>query len=163
MHRSYRILLAFANIALTACGPEVPACQRFFAPYPDLNPSRARTVRNGDLVDAMALYARNDHAAAAKVLERYLAGDPESESTGHFYLANCYLALGRPYDAERELDFVERDRLRPFQDEVDWYNLLCMVCSGQHERALERARSIAAQARHAYRTKAVNVIDALGG
>jgi len=148
-------------VILAACSGNGPLCERFFEPYPDLNPARAHTARNGKLVEAMERYGRNDHAAAAAALEGYLANDPQEESTGHFYLANCYLALGRPYDAERELDRVESDRLRPFQDEVEWYNALCLVCSGQDDRALELARSIAAQPRHAYKTKAGALVNAL--
>src|SRR5262245_46648712 len=119
-------VLPWALIALLgSCTPAEEPCARFFEPYPDLNPTRARTVRNGALVDAMALYEQRDLAKAAETLEAYVAKDPEEEATARFYLANCYLGIGRPYDAERELDFVERGDLRPFQDETEWYNTLC--------------------------------------
>lgn len=157
-----RSLLPFILAAfLAACSDHTPPCVRFFEPYPDLNPARAHTARNVKLVEAMELYRRNDLSAAATTLEGYLANDPEEESTGHFYLANCYLALGRPYDAERELDRVESDRLRPFQDEVEWYNTLCLVCSDQHDRALALARAIAAQPQHAYKAQADALVNAL--
>ena len=136
-------------------------CERFFEPYPDLITGRERSVRNAVLLDAMAHYSSGDHAAAIEGIQTYIEKDPSETDAARFYLANSLLALGRPYDAELQLDFVERSPAATFHDEVDWYSALCLLCSGQNARALEAAQRIANNPRHRYRPQAAKLVAAL--
>ena len=148
-------------LLLSCSTTDAPPCERFFEPYPDLNTGRQRTEKNAGLVDAMAHYTGHDYAAAVEGLKTFIDQHPQEAADAYLYLANCFLALGRPYDAELQLDHLEQWPLRTYQDETDWYNALCLVCSGQHERALEVARAIAASPRHAYKQKAQELVSAL--
>ncbi len=149
-------MLLFSCTSTTA-----PPCARFFEPYPDLNTGRPRTEKNAGLVDAMALYTKHDYTGAVEGLKTFIEQHPQDAADAYLYLANCYLALGKPYEAELQLDFLEHWPLHTFEDETDWYNALCLVCSGQTDRALEAARAIAATPKHAYKQKAEELVSAL--
>lgn len=149
-------------LLLLACGDPDTLCDRFFEPYPDIISGRLRTAANAELLDAMALYSKGDHAGAAEGLRSFIKHRPQDADAAFLYLASCDLALGDPNEAELQLDFLERRPQRPFRDEVDWYNVLCMLCSGQRDRAFEQARSIANAPTHTYKFKAQDLISALG-
>ncbi|MCB0794998.1 MAG: tetratricopeptide repeat protein [Flavobacteriales bacterium] len=142
--------------------PEDP-CTRFFEPYPDLVSGRMRHRQNAALVDAMKAYSAGDHATAITGLERYMEQGAEGRSDARIYLASSYLAVGRPYDAEFQLDQLERSPNKSFAEVVEWYDALCWLCSGQFGRALEQARSIAARPRHTYKEQAVALMEDLEG
>ena len=151
-------------LLLGACSgaPEGDLCQRHFEPYPDLIGQRVRTEKNAALLDAMAPYAEGDLAAAAEALEPYVDKHPR-EVEARFYLAVSLLGSGRPYDAELQLDFVEQDPRRVFRDENAWYSLLCLVCSGQRDRAMTGARELAGRKDHRYAKAAAHLLKDLEG
>jgi hypothetical protein len=137
-------------------------CDRFFEPYPDIIGGRLSTPSNAELVSAMTLYDKGDHAKAAEELADFIAHHPQDADAAYLYLACCRLALGDPYAAELQLDFLERRPGRPFRDEVDWYNVMCMLCSGQQDRALEQATNIVNAPAHTYKNNAQELISAIG-
>lgn len=159
-----RILpLLLLAMGLMACKREQVAdpCSRFFLPYPDHVSDRLVTERSQGLVEAMAAYNAQRHEEAATLLKAHLDRFPQDHSA-RMYLASSYLATGHPYDAELQLDFLERTRQVVFKDPVDWYNALCWLCSGQTDRALQQAERIATQRRHTYKAQAQELVKALG-
>ena len=159
LYRRPYLFLAVTGIACAS--PSSTPCERFFEPYPDLVTGTARTAANAQLLDAMTHYTAGEFEAAVKDLQGFIETHPQDADRPYLYLANCYLALGKPYDAELQLDFLERWPLKPFRDEIDWYNALCMVCSDQLDRALEQAQAIATAPRHTYRAQAQELVKAL--
>lgn len=139
---------------LMGCGDDASPCEHHFEPYPDIITGRMRTEENATLLDAMTYYTAGNYAAAATGLAAHIEQHPQQADVGYLYLANCYLALERPFDAELQLDFLERWPGRTFRDEIDWYNTLCLVCSGQDGRALDAARAIADAPAHRYKQQA---------
>lgn len=157
------IALLIALSSFTACGPvnsETDACHRHFKPYQDLISGQARNPKNGPYLDAMVHYSAGDYAAAASGLETYLQQRGAARSA-NIYLACCYLALDRPYDAELRIDMLENSHERNFADQCAWYTVLCWLCSGQVERARTGAQSIAQAPRHAYKAEAARLLDDL--
>jgi tetratricopeptide (TPR) repeat protein len=160
-----RTLTSVACLALllfTSCGTGPKAtCDAHFKPYPDLVSNRVRTPHNELYVDGMALYAKQDYAGAIPLLEEFTKR-PNTDKSVHLYLACCYLATGRPYDAELEIDRLEQGNLAQFIDEADWYTVLCWLCSGQEDRARNGARRIAQGRPHTYKAQAAALLKALG-
>lgn len=159
-----RPILFFAcSLLVVSCTDQVneqDLCQRHFEPYPDLISGRTRTEKNATYLDAMALYAQGDLVGAEPLLRQYLQRR-DAHDGAHLYLASCLLAMGKPYDAELELDHLERSNLSNFKDQVEWYTTLCLLCSGQTERALEAAKGVAQQGRHTYRQEATKLVQEL--
>lgn len=160
--RTLTIVACLALLLTTGCstGPEA-TCEAYFKPYPDLVSQRMRTMHNDAFVDGMRLYAQQDYAGAIPLLEEF-AGRSNTDKSVHLYLACCYLATERPYDAELQIDHLERGNLRQFVDEADWYTVLCWLCSGQEERARDGARRIAESGKHTYKADAAKLLKALG-
>jgi len=157
-----RTVFLFTVLALAmGCSDKQDPCSRFFRPYPDTVSGRFRTDRNGPFLDAMAAYSRGDHATAAAQLKAYVDQDRSAEDAVRLYLACSYLAIGKPYDAELQLDFLEKSPLKGFNDEVDWYNALCWTCSGQYGRAVEQCDRIIAAKVHARKVDAEALKKAL--
>ncbi|MCB9181464.1 MAG: hypothetical protein H6596_06870 [Flavobacteriales bacterium] len=151
-------------LLLGACtsAPEGDLCERHFEPYPDLIGQRVRTEQNAELLDAMEPYAEGDFAEAAKALQPYVDRHPR-EVEARFHLAVSLLGSGQPYDAELQLDFVEQDPRRVFRDETEWYSLLCLVCSGQRDRAVAGAKELAGRKDHRYSGAAARLLKDLEG
>ncbi len=160
--RTPTIVALLALLLSTGCGstPEA-ACEAHFTPYPDLVSQRVRTIYNDAFVDGMRLYAQQDYAGATSLLEEF-AGRSNTDKSVHLYLACCYLATGRPYDAELQIDLLERGNLTQFVDEASWYTVLCWLCSGQEARARDGARRIAEGGRHTYKQQAATLLKTLG-
>lgn len=156
-------LLAPIAIALLAfsCSTNRPAslCERFFSPYPDHVSQRQRTALNGDLMDAMALYADKDYENAITGLQRVLDRNAQ-DMTARMYMASAQLAAGHPYKAEMHLDFLENYKSRTFSDQVEWYNALCWLCEGNTAKAAQQAQWIASRP-HTYQKEAKELADAL--
>ena len=128
-------------------------CTTYFEPYPDMISDRNVNQANSRYVDAMNAYKAGDHAVAISGLESYLT-IPTRDVAPRLYLACSYLAIGEPYKAELQLDMIENSPVKDFSDQVDWYNAMCLLCSGQLERAKEQAEWIAAKPHHTYRGNA---------
>jgi hypothetical protein len=141
--------------------PEGDLCARTFEPYPDLITGRARTPLNAAYLDAMALYAQGDYAGARDGLKPFLKVQ-RADLSPYIYLACCHLALGEPYEAELQLDHLERSSLLQFDDQVQWYTVVCWVCSGQLDRARTGAQRIVAARAHTYRKEAMALLEELG-
>lgn len=152
-------VLALVLFSCTSSGPE-RLCKRFFTPYPDMLGQRARTAHNGELLDAMALYAKGDFQAAISPLQQVVEKDPRN-SMARLYLVSSLLATGDPYKAEMHLDFLENYKDRNYADQVDWYNALCWLCEGNTKRAAVQAKWIAGRP-HTYRKEAAELAQALG-
>ncbi|MCB9170147.1 MAG: hypothetical protein H6594_07345 [Flavobacteriales bacterium] len=155
------IMAVCTMFLLLACGTgKGDLCEKFFMPYPDMVSGRLRTDQNAALLDAMASYSKNDFSAAAKGLEDIvrIGGRKPQERV---YLASCYLALGRPFDAEYQLDRIESAPEKDYKDVADWYYALCWLCSGQLDRALEQACRIADAPAHTYKQHARDLVEAL--
>jgi hypothetical protein len=151
-------------ISLLACSGPITekgsACDRFVDPFPDLIGQRERTGSNGDYLDAMARYAAADYAGARDGLLNYISRNGADKSA-YMYLACCYLELGEPYEAELQLDHLERSNTLQFDDQVEWYTVLCWLCSDQQPRALEGALAIASKKAHTYRAEALRLVEEL--
>ncbi len=156
----WRALLLGGVLALTACGGDQATCDRFREPYPDLISGRQRTAKNATYLDAMAHYAAGRYAEAIPLLRRYL-DQRDAHDGAHLYLACSLLEVGEPFEAELELDHLERSHLRDVRDQTEWYTVLCWLCSDQHERALEGAKGISGQPRHTYAAEARALVEAL--
>lgn len=148
---------------LVSCGqgqdPEA-LCGRFFEPYQDMISQRTRTKLNATYLDAMALYNQGDYGAAKDSLEKFLDVQ-RADLTGYIYLACCYLALGDADKAELQLDHLEHSNILHYEDQIEWYTVLCWVCSGQLDRARSGAQRIADGGAHTYRKEAKDLIEAL--
>ena len=148
---------------LIACGPNrSDLCTRFYAPYPNHIGERPRTALNGTLLDAMAAYDKGDFTTAAAGLSTVIDKDA-NDKLARLYLASALLGSGEPYKAEMHLDFLERSPGEAFQDQTEWFNTLCWLCSGQQDRALAEAQDIARQPAHTYKAEARALTDALTG
>jgi predicted Zn-dependent protease len=158
----YGGFLVVAALVLGGCGgaQDKDACTKFFTPYPDLFANTERTVKNADLLDAMAKYRAGDYAGAEELLKAYVKR-PASKDIALIYLASSQLAQGRPYDAELQLDHLEASKLKDMSDQTEWYTLLCWVCSEQHDRAVTEARRISEAGRHSYQREAQELLKML--
>lgn len=152
----------FILVLLYACGDRGgDLCERTFEPYPDLVSGRLPSYDNGAFLEAMALYVQQDYAQAATGLEVYLKRR-DADKLARLYLACCYIALERPFDAELQLDHLERSSLKEaFKDQCEWYTVVCWLCSDQKDRALEGAQAIAKAPRHTYAKEAAELVKAL--
>ncbi len=153
-----RLLLgSLLLIVLASCGKDDRGlCEKYFEPYPDLISGRDMPAEHADYTKAMDLYRNADLEGAAQILVEYISLRGYQRSA-HLYLANCYLKMDRPFDAELQLDHLENSNVKGFRDQTEWYTLLCWVCSGQLERALPEARRIAA-AKHTYSKQAKELV-----
>jgi hypothetical protein len=147
---------------LTACEGRKDPCTAFFQPYPDMVSDRFRTEKNAQLLDGMAAYGIGDYATAAERLKLHVENRRDDDAA-RIYLTCSYLAIGKPYDAELQLDFLEKSTRPGFRDQVDWYNALCWTCSGQYGRALEQCDRILAAKVHTYSADAARLKEALQG
>jgi hypothetical protein len=134
----HAIRVALLAGLLMGCGnTDKDLCEDFFEPYPDLITGRV-------VMETNRPYIRM----------------PGFNKTAHLYLANAYLATGRPYDAELQLDHLGNDPRGLYRDEREWYTVLCWVCSGQRDRALAGAKKIAAR-KHTFQDEARRLVDRL--
>jgi len=156
-------LLVLAVVCLLGCGtaPAGDLCIHTFKPYPDMVSGRVRTNLNGTYLDAMAKYAREDYAGARDGLKLYLE-EKGFEKNAHMYLACAYLATGEPFEAELQLDHLERASTMQFKDQTEWYTVVCLLCSDQLDRALEGAVKIASSKAHRYKIEAAQLVKDLG-
>lgn len=149
-------------VGLTGCDP-TPAgdlCSRTFDPYPDMISGRVRTNLNGTYLDAMAKYAEEDFVGARDGLKAYIH-EKGFEKNAHMYLACAYLATGEPFEAELQLDHLEKANTLQFKDQTEWYTVVCWLCSDQKDRALEGAKKISSAKAHAYKAEAAQLVKAL--
>jgi len=151
-------LLLVLCVACSCGGKDL--CRSLFEPYPDLVSGRFRTEKNSLFLDGMSAYAKRDYSTAAERLKLYVE-QRRDEDAARLYLCCAYLALGKPYDAELQLDFLEKSDLPGFRDQVDWYNAVCWLCSGQNDRALEQADKILAAKVHTYKAEAQRLKESL--
>ncbi len=121
---------------------------------------RTRTGLNGSYLDAMAAYSSGNYADARDSLKSFLTVQ-RADLTPYIYLASCYLALGEPYEAELQLDHLERSDILQFDDQVEWYTVVCWVCSGQLDRARRGAERIVARSVHTYKNEAKALMEEL--
>ena len=141
-------------------GAELVRLRRLYDGLLDPRPTEISAEARGDL-EAMALYGKADYAGARDGLVQYLSRKG-GEKSAYMYLASCYLALGEPYEAELQLDHLERSNTLQYNDQVEWYSVLCLLCSDQLSRALKGAEAIAEKKAHTYRTDAIRLVKELG-
>ncbi|MEZ4740128.1 MAG: hypothetical protein R2818_12440 [Flavobacteriales bacterium] len=156
--------LLFPLLFVACAGPsgsDADACSRYFVPYEDHVSQRERNTLNNDYMDAMALYRKADYAGARDGLVQYLSRKG-GEKSAYMYLACCYLALGEPFEAELQLDHLERSSTLQYSDQVEWYTVLCWLCSDQLPRARKGAEVIAGKKAHTYRAEAIRLMKELG-
>ena len=156
-------LLVLAVVCLLGCGtaPAGDLCIHTFKPYPDMVSGRVRTTLNGTYLDAMAKYSQEDYTGARDGLKHYLE-EKGFEKNAHMYLACAYLATGEPFEAELQLDHLERASTMQFKDQTEWYTVVCLLCSDQLDRALEGAVKIASSKAHRYKIEAAQLVKDLG-
>ncbi len=149
---------------LYGCGGEAEEgdlCTRFFRPYPDLVTGRLIMDRQKELLSGMEHYSAGRYEEAVADLESYVSARGTKKYT-YLYLANSYLALGKPYEAELKLDHLENSNIADgYRDQTEWYTVLCWLCSDQHDRALKGAREIADGRRHTFQREAKQLVEAL--
>ena len=153
---------AVALVFIVGCNAsgEQDLCKKTFEPYPDLISGRTRTNSNKAYLDAMALYSKGDHAGARDGFIPYLKVQ-RADLTPYIYLACSYLALGEPYEAELQLDHLKRSNILQYDDQIEWYRVVCWVCSGQLERARKGAEAIAGAKAHTYKREAAQLLKDL--
>lgn len=159
-----RYVLPLFMVLMPGCGTDTAKgtlCERTFQPYPDMITGRARNGSNATYLDAMALYGKQDYAGARDGLKSFLH-DQRADLTPYIYLASCYLALGEPYEAELQLDHLEHSPNLQYDDQVEWYTIVCWVCSGQLDRAREGAEGIVNGRSHTYKKEAADLLKELG-
>jgi predicted Zn-dependent protease len=148
-------------LLIAGCGSSsTTLCKQFYKPYPNIVGERQRTKDNAPFVDAMGAYDRGDFQAASEQLGKVIERTPNNYAA-RMYLASALLATGEPYKAEMHLDFLERARTSGFNDQVDWYNALCWLCSAQYARALRQAQLIVAKPAHTYKAEATELVNLL--
>lgn len=143
---------------VSGCGTvDTTLCKQFYKPYPDFVGQRQRTRQNAPFIDAMALYNQGDLARASVELRKVIDQEPQNYAA-RMYLVSALLGTGEPYKAEMHLDFLERQGGAGFMDQVDWYNALCWLCSGQYERAMRQAMKIDQARSHTYKAEAHELV-----
>lgn len=150
-------------VAMSACTDNRQGgslCERTFIPYVDLISGQLRTPENATYLDGMVAYNKGDHGTAAALLSTYL-NDKTAAKSARIYLACSYLALGKPYDAELQIDHLENAGVNDFRDQCEWYTVVCWVCSDQLPRALVGARNIAEAKQHTYKVEARELVASL--
>lgn len=161
LHAMRTLFLVFVLILSVACGKnDDTLCKRYYVPYPDLVGQRQRTTQNAAFLDAMAAYSRADFATAAEGLKTYVDKNV-NDVTARMYLASALLGAGEPSKAEMHLDFIERSPNIGFKDQVEWYNALCWLCSGQYTRCLQQCIWISERPAHTYKQQAQALVDML--
>lgn len=143
----------------TACGSG-DACKDHFTPYEDLVSGRLRTESNAAFIDGMAHYTNGDFHEASTLLAAHVERS-DHEPLPRLYLACSYLAMGKPYEAELQLDLIDRDDHDAFRDHVQWYRVLCHVCSGQGPRARTELELIVDKPRHTFHAQALELLSDL--
>jgi hypothetical protein len=147
-------------VLMVGCGQKdqsADLCERTFVPYPDLISGRVIMKSHTTFLHAMEAYSKEDYAMAADSLSIYLRSR-QANKAAHLYLANAYLALGKPFDAELQLDHLENSFLNDYRDQWEWYTVVCWACSGQLDRALSGARDLTKGRRHTYKAEAERLI-----
>lgn len=132
-------------------------CERTFVPYPDMISQRERTKLNATYIDGMAQYSNGNYEAARDSIEKFLRIQ-RADISGYMYLACSYLALGNPDKAELQLDHLERNYIQQYDDQIEWYSIVCWVCSGQLDRARVGAERIVAEQTHTYAKEAKKLL-----
>lgn len=148
------------SLLLIGCAQPGNLCEIHFVPYPDMVSGRVRTAENAALLDGMAVYADGDHSAAIPLLRDYLAAN-EHEAQARLYLASSLIAIGEPFDAELQMDLMEREHVHTFKDQMEWYRTICLLCSDQRDRAMQAAAAIASSLQHTYHKDAVLLLEDL--
>ncbi len=156
----YLTAVLAAGAGCTTGNGENDLCSNIFEPYPDLITGRVIQARHQALLDGMEAYSRGDHEEAAALLARYVEQDQYNKAA-HLYLANSLLVLGKPFDAELQLDHLEHSNLQGYEDQTDWYTVVCWVCSGQLDRARSGAQKIAKGRKHTYTGEATELLAQL--
>lgn len=156
------VLGSLFAVVLAGCGSssQEELCAEFFEPYPDMISDRTRTHLNATYVDGMVQYAAGNYEAARDSINRFLKIQ-RADRTGYIYLASAYLALGDPDKAELQLDHLGRANLLHYDDQIEWYRVVCWVCGGQLERARGAAQRIADGSAHTYRSEAKKLLKRL--
>ncbi|MCW5898233.1 MAG: hypothetical protein KIT10_03100 [Flavobacteriales bacterium] len=150
--------LAWLAPLFLACGGG-DLCDRTFEPFPDHVTGRVVSGTNRTWLHAMELYREGDFEEAADSLAVYMRM-PGYIRTAHLYLAMCKLAMDEPYEAELHLDHLRNSNLWAYQDQWEWYAVVCWTCSGQLDRALEGAEAIATR-KHTYQGEAGRLVQEL--
>jgi hypothetical protein len=148
-------------LLLAGCGNKnEELCAKIFVPYPDMISQRARTPLNATYIDGMVEYSKGNYAAARDSIEKFIDVQ-RADLTGYMYLACSYIALGDPYKAELQLDHLGKRDILYYDDQVEWYTVVCWVCSGQLDRARVGAERIVAKGTHTYFKEAKKLLDEL--
>ncbi len=135
---------------LSACiGEQEDLCTKYDLVYPDHISGRVATPRNVNLLKGSEAYAAGNYELAVTHFTAHSAIYTKQPAS-YLYKAVSQLQLGKPYDAERTLDQLEGLPDKSFSDQVDYYNTLCLICSGQPERALKAAKQMSEKSRHSY-------------
>ena len=146
---------------LTACmGEREDLCKKYELIYPDHISGRIETARNMNLLKGAEAYSAKNYELAITYFTKH-ADIYKTRPAAYLYKAVSQLQLGMPFDAERTLDAIEDLPDKSFSDQVDYYNVLCLICSGQPERALETAKKVSAKARHSYRLEIQEMVKDL--
>lgn len=160
MRKIFIVMLAAAGI-LGSCGSSTSSlCESTFEPFPDLISGRVISKTNRQFLAGMEAYRNGDLRTAADSLHAYVRM-PGFNKTAHLYLANAYIGIGQPYDAELQLDHLRNSPQQLYRDECEWYTVVCWVCSDQADRALEGARRIADGRKHTYQEQARRLVKRL--
>lgn len=155
-------LPVFVLLLLCGCSErgDSDLCERVFVPYPDMISQRTRTHLNSTYLDGMAMYSAGDFAGARDSIEKFIRVQ-RADLTGYMYLACSYLALGDPYRAELQLDHLSKRDILHYDDQIEWYTVVCWVCSGQLDRARTGAERIVAKKVHTYSKEAGKLLNEL--
>lgn len=155
------LVLATAGTGCTNGTGNEALCESTFGPYPDLITGRVINERHISLLDGMEAYTKGDYPKAVELLSAY-TGIPGFNKAAYLYLAVSYLAIGKPFEAELQLDHLENTQISQYYvDQTEWYTVVCWLCSDQTPRALDGARKIAEGRRHTYKAEAATLVAKL--
>lgn len=157
-----KFLIVASLCLVLGCGERdtVDLCAKYSLVYPDIISGREETVRNKELMAGMQDYNKKDYTKAIAHFDKHLATFPK-EAAAYLYKASSELQLQEPFKAELTLDHLERLPDPAFTDQMDYYNLMCLICSAQYERAQLLAERISNGRVHTYSEQAYEILSDL--
>ncbi len=129
---------------------------RYFEPYPDVLTSRDAADLGPKLLEAMALYNRQEYEEASVLFEQVVEAGNVSDLVFLYYGVN-ELARGDGETANHSLNQVGSSIL---EHDVGWYQVLAQLKMGNEEKAKRELRGLL-EAEFKYSTKAGELLEQL--
>lgn len=115
--------------------------QRYFEPYPSIQPIVRGEPATDARSDALVLYEARDYRGALAAFERIVKDRPD-DPVLRFYTGQCRLALGRGPEAIRDFEETRKLGANELVTPAEWYLALAHLRSGHVEEARVLLRGI---------------------